>query len=80
MAPLQDLLNLGAEARMNVPGRADGNWRWRCTEDMLDSRRLSNGCGTLTEKLQPGGVRPRLERRRNSILHDLFLHEANEVA
>ena len=35
MAPLQDLLNLGNEARMNVPGRAAGNWRWRATEDML---------------------------------------------
>jgi 4-alpha-glucanotransferase len=35
MAPLQDLLNLGSAARMNVPGRADGNWRWRATEDML---------------------------------------------
>jgi len=35
MAPLQDLLNLGNEARMNVPGRAEGNWRWRCTEDMV---------------------------------------------
>ena len=35
IAPLQDLLNLGREARMNVPGRADGNWRWRCTETML---------------------------------------------
>jgi 4-alpha-glucanotransferase len=35
MAPLQDLLNLGREARMNVPGRAGGNWRWRCTDDML---------------------------------------------
>ena len=35
IAPLQDLLNLGREARMNVPGRADGNWRWRCTEKML---------------------------------------------
>jgi 4-alpha-glucanotransferase len=37
MAPLQDLLNLGNEARMNVPGRADGNWRWRCTDEMLNS-------------------------------------------
>jgi 4-alpha-glucanotransferase len=37
IAPLQDLLNLGAEARMNVPGRADGNWRWRCTEEMLSA-------------------------------------------
>jgi 4-alpha-glucanotransferase len=35
MAPLQDLLNLGAEARMNAPGRTEGNWRWRCTETML---------------------------------------------
>jgi 4-alpha-glucanotransferase len=35
MAPLQDLLNLGREARMNVPGRAEGNWRWRSTEQML---------------------------------------------
>jgi 4-alpha-glucanotransferase len=35
IAPLQDLLNLGAEARMNVPGRAEGNWGWRCTEAML---------------------------------------------
>jgi 4-alpha-glucanotransferase len=35
IAPLQDLLNLGAGARMNVPGRTEGNWRWRCTETML---------------------------------------------
>jgi 4-alpha-glucanotransferase len=38
MAPLQDLLNLGNAARMNVPGRAAGNWRWRATEDMLHAR------------------------------------------
>jgi len=37
IAPLQDLLNLGREARMNVPGHADGNWRWRSTENMLSS-------------------------------------------
>jgi 4-alpha-glucanotransferase len=35
IAPLQDLLNLGSDARMNVPGRPEGNWRWRCTDDML---------------------------------------------
>ena len=23
---------------MNLPGRAEGNWRWRCTEDMLSGR------------------------------------------
>ena len=35
IAPLQDLLNLGAESRMNVPGRPGGNWRWRCREEIL---------------------------------------------
>ncbi len=35
IAPLQDLLNLGREARMNVPGHREGNWRWRCTGEML---------------------------------------------
>jgi 4-alpha-glucanotransferase len=35
IAPLQDVLNLGGEARMNVPGRAEDNWRWRCTDEML---------------------------------------------
>ncbi|HTC48339.1 MAG TPA: 4-alpha-glucanotransferase [Candidatus Aquilonibacter sp.] len=38
IAPLQDLLNMGSEARMNVPGRPDGNWRWRVREDMLSSQ------------------------------------------
>jgi 4-alpha-glucanotransferase len=37
IAPLQDVLNLGNEARMNVPGRSEGNWSWRCTEEMLNS-------------------------------------------
>ena len=27
--PLQDVLGLGSEARMNLPGTAKGNWRWR---------------------------------------------------
>ncbi len=29
MLPLQDLLGLGAEARMNIPGTTQGNWTWR---------------------------------------------------
>jgi len=27
--PLQDVLGLGSEGRMNFPGRTQGNWRWR---------------------------------------------------
>src|ERR1700752_1326280 len=26
-----------AEARMNVPGRAEGNWSWRCSEEMMSA-------------------------------------------
>ena len=37
IAPLQDVLNLGVGSRMNVPGRAVGNWRWRFTPAMLSS-------------------------------------------
>jgi 4-alpha-glucanotransferase len=35
IAPLQDVLNLDNEARMNVPGRAKGNWGWRCDDRLL---------------------------------------------
>jgi 4-alpha-glucanotransferase len=37
IAPLQDVLNLGREGRMNVPGKAEGNWRWRATDHLLSS-------------------------------------------
>ena len=35
VAPLQDLMGLGNEARMNFPGRLGGNWDWRMKEDAL---------------------------------------------
>jgi 4-alpha-glucanotransferase len=40
IAPLQDLFNLGLEARMNIPGRADGNWAWRSTDEMMSEPRF----------------------------------------
>lgn len=33
--PLQDLLGFGSDCRMNIPGVAEGNWRWRCAEEFL---------------------------------------------
>lgn len=41
--PLQDVMGLGTGARMNVPGRMDGNWAWRFREHELkpdDLKRL----------------------------------------
>ena len=35
VVPLQDLLGLGSEARMNTPGVAGGNWQWRFAWDQI---------------------------------------------
>src|SRR5262247_4157992 len=42
IAPLQDVLNLGKEARMNQPGSPGGNWRWRVTADQLSGSALES--------------------------------------
>jgi 4-alpha-glucanotransferase len=35
LIPMQDVLGLGQEARMNYPGKAEANWEWRFTAEML---------------------------------------------
>ncbi len=50
IVPLQDVLGLGSEARMNVPSRSAGNWRWRFRREQLTPatrqrlRRLTEVC------------------------------------
>jgi 4-alpha-glucanotransferase len=46
---MQDLLNLGSEARMNTPGQAVGNWQWRLTREHLDN--LWNGSAAYLQEL-----------------------------
>jgi 4-alpha-glucanotransferase len=36
--PVQDLLGLGGEARMNLPGTTNGNWQWRMHPGALTAR------------------------------------------
>ncbi len=45
--PMQDLLVLPAEARMNVPGTAQGNWTWRM--DAESFRRLRHSAAYLSD-------------------------------
>ena len=45
IVPLQDLLNLGSEARMNIPGVSDDNWSWKfqwqqLTPEIADKTRV----------------------------------------
>jgi 4-alpha-glucanotransferase len=35
IVPMQDILGLGSEGRMNYPGTVDGNWAWRFTWDQV---------------------------------------------
>jgi len=46
--PLQDVLGLGSEARMNTPGREDDNWAWRFTDGQLTDD-LADRLALLTE-------------------------------
>ncbi len=68
VAPLQDVLDLGVGSRMNVPGRAGGNWRWRLSEEMSSttafqwlseltesSKRRAN-VGSSVQRLKAEGV------------------------
>ena len=40
--PLQDILSLGSEARMNIPGTASGNWVWRYSPEALNAGLAAN--------------------------------------
>lgn len=39
--PVQDILELGSEARMNMPGTESGNWEWRLLPGQLDDRAMT---------------------------------------
>jgi 4-alpha-glucanotransferase len=41
IVPVQDVLGLGSEARMNLPGRARGNWRWRLRPGELTAQHVA---------------------------------------
>jgi len=57
VVPIQDLLELGSEARMNRPGIPEGNWEWRLkNDDLADSLgerlgQLNAECGRVSQGL-----------------------------
>ena len=61
IVPVQDLLGLGSEARMNQPGTATGNWRWRLVPGQL-TRDIAQRLAVMTETYDrtgaPGRGRP----------------------
>lgn len=63
VVPLQDVLGLGSEARMNVPSLADGNWAWRYAPDALKPKvaeklaLIAEVADRLPERRDPGHPR-----------------------
>ena len=70
--PVQDVLGLGSDARMNVPGRASGNWRWRLQPGALEAshaselRRLADLYGRLPQRARPSPSPPAAKRRHRA--------------
>ncbi len=61
MIPMQDLLGFGAEFRMNQPGQAGGNWRWKLNSGQPSPAvlsRLRQQCQLATRLPAPGVAEP----------------------
>jgi 4-alpha-glucanotransferase len=61
VAPIQDVLGLGSEARMNVPSLSDGNWTWRLAPGAVTtdlSKRLAHLVEVTDRVPQPIPVGP----------------------
>jgi 4-alpha-glucanotransferase len=50
VVPLQDLLNLGDEARFNTPGTTEGNWQWRLHQPLDSIRGALRGYGEMAQR------------------------------
>ncbi len=48
VAPMQDYLGLGSEARIHVPGTSKDNWRWRVTDSQLSPEVCDNVAELVT--------------------------------
>lgn len=51
IAPMQDYLGLGSEARLNTPGTSSENWRWR----VLDTQLSDQLCDTVASMVEASG-------------------------
>jgi 4-alpha-glucanotransferase len=64
IVPVQDLLGLGSEARMNLPGRPGGNWQFRYEAGALDEK-VAKRLRLLTETYGRAASRPAPGDSRN---------------
>jgi 4-alpha-glucanotransferase len=54
VAPMQDFLGLGSEARLNIPGTTLDNWRWRMAAEQLHPRIMESVARMVDESSRSG--------------------------
>ena len=54
VVPLQDLLELGDEARFNTPGTIEGNWSWRLARPVGELAGPLQGFGAMAARYGRG--------------------------
>jgi 4-alpha-glucanotransferase len=54
VVPLQDLLELGDEARFNTPGTIEGNWSWRLGRPVAALAGPLHGYGAMAARYGRG--------------------------
>ncbi|MDH5303229.1 MAG: 4-alpha-glucanotransferase [Gammaproteobacteria bacterium] len=55
IAPLQDFLGLGSEARINTPGKPANNWRWRFKDEQLTATVIAQAAGLVRDSGRAAG-------------------------
>ena len=45
---MQDYLELGSEARMNIPSVGTGNWQWRAKSEKVFTKKLAEKIAEIT--------------------------------
>jgi 4-alpha-glucanotransferase len=81
LVPLQDVLGLGSEARMNTPGQPSGNWAWRFRQEALTPA-VRDQLREVTEifgRGAPPAAVPPEHRRRHHVRHPHGQSHATEA-
>ena len=58
IVPMQDILGLGSESRINTPSTIGENWKWRATADQIDNKiaKKLHKCMEMYARLNPAEV------------------------
>ena len=64
MIPMQDYLNLGSSARINIPSTLGGNWVWRMKKKQFSDSVVDE----IARVTKLYGRMPEAEKKKNRIL------------